>query len=306
MDLRLPPGMPIVWRSPTELQLGGVTARAVIVSPSVSAERFLESLRRPGTLEQFHERGARLGLAVAEVRALLDSVGTLLDAAPVSPRKRSAGPARGSGGRPPVVLVRGTVAGDDLAEHIATLGCAVRRARDDYQPPQPAEIGLVVDCADYVLPPRRFTPLMAGDVPHLAVIAEDDGATVGPFVLPGRTPCVRCDDLNRLDADRSWAAIATQLAVTSRAPLSRLARELVRSLVSNCVSSWLADGTASAYCSSDAWTIDALTCEIRRTRRSFHDECGCRAVPGSEKRAARRPAARRTARASDADASARA
>ena len=72
MDLRLPPGVPIVWRSPTELQLGGTTARAVIKSPSVSAERFIESLRSPGTLEQFHERGARLGLSSAEVRALLD------------------------------------------------------------------------------------------------------------------------------------------------------------------------------------------------------------------------------------------
>lgn len=306
MDLRLPPGVPIVWRSPTELQLGGTTVRAVIKSPSVSAERFIESLRSPGTLEQFHERGARLGLSSAEVRALLDSVSTLLDAPPSQQRKRSARTARSGSGRPPVVLVRGTVAGDDIAEHIAALGCAVRRAGEDYQPPLPAEIGLVVDCADYVLPPRRYTPLMAADVPHLAVIAEDDGATVGPFVLPGRTPCVRCDDLNRLDADRSWAAIATQLAVTSRAPLSRLTKELVRSLVSNSVSSWLTDGTASAYCASDTWTIDALTCEIRRTRRSFHDECGCRALPGSEKRAARRPAARRTARASDAGASVRA
>ena len=306
MDLRLPPGVPIVWRSPTELQLGGVTARAVIMSPSTATERFLEALRSPGTLEQFHARGARLGLAGAEVRALLDSVSPILETAPVSPRKRSPRAARAGGGRPPVVLVRGTAAGDDLAEHIAALNCTVRGARADYQPPRPAEIGLVVDCADYVLPPRRYTPLMADDVPHLAVIPDDLGATVGPLVVPGLTPCARCDDLHRLDADLSWAAIATQLAVTSRPPLSRFTRELVRSLVSNVVSSWLAEGTASAYCTSDAWTIDALTCEIRRTRRSFHDECGCRALPGSEKRAAPRRVVHRTARASDEDASARA
>lgn len=298
--------MPIVWRSPTELQVGGVAARAVIRSPSTGAERFLEALRSPGTLEQFQARGARLGLTDTEVSALLDSVSPILEAAPVSPRKRSTRAARGSAGRPPVVLVRGTVTGDELAEHIAALGCTVRRARDDYQPPRPAEIGLVVDCADYVLPPRRYTPLMADDVPHLAVIPDDLGATVGPFVVPGLTPCARCDDLNRLDADLAWAAIATQLAVTTRAPLSRFTRELVRSLVTNAVFSWLTEGTASAYCTSDAWTINSLTCEIRRTRRSFHDECGCRALPGIEKRAAPRRAARRTAHASDEGASAHA
>lgn len=306
MELRLPPGVPLVWRSPTELQLGGVNARAVIREPSAATERLIESLRSGGTLAQFHERGARLGLNGDEIEALLGRVRALLEPVPISPRRRSGAAAPRGKARPPVILVRGTIAGDDLAGHVAALGCTVRSARGDYQPPRPAEIGLVVDCGDYVLPPRRYTPLMAWDVPHLAVVAGDLDASIGPFVVPGRTPCQRCEDLNRLDADRAWAAIATQLALTTRAQLPRLTREVVRSLVVDAVSSWLRDGTASRYCSPEVLTIDSLTGEVRRTPRSFHDECGCRALPGSEKPAAPRRADRRTARASDADASARA
>lgn len=306
MDLRLPPGVPIVWRSPTVLQLGGVAAHAIIDVPSTGAERFLESLRQQGTLEQFQERGSRLGLTSAEVRDLLDAVSPLLEVAPVSPRRRATRPASGVPRRPPVVLVRGTVAGDDLSEHIAALGCTVRRAGADYRPPRPAEIGVVVDCADYVLPRRRYAPLMADDVPHLVVIAEDLGATVGPFVVPGRTPCVRCDDLHRLDADRAWAAIATQLAVTDRVPLPRSTREIVRSLVTRSVASWLAEGPASADCGSESWKLDAVSGEVHRTHRSFHGECGCRALPGSETRGAPRRVSPRTAHASGGDASVRA
>ncbi len=306
MDLRLPPGVPIVWRSPTALQLGGVTARAVIDAPTTGAERFLESLRQQGTLEQFHARGARLGLSGAEVRDLLDAVSPLFEVAPASPRRRTTRSARGGARRPPVVLVRGTVAGDDLAEHIATLGCTVRRAGADYRPPRPAEIGVVVDCADYVLPPRRYAPLMADDVPHLAVIAEDLGATIGPFVVPGRTPCVRCDDLHRIDADLAWAAIATQLAVTDRVPLQRSTREIVRSLVTRSVASWLADGPASADCGAESWKVDAVSGEVHRTRRSFHAECGCRALPGTGTQGAPRRVSPRTAHVSGEAASVRA
>lgn len=316
MDLRLPPGVPLVWRSPTELQLGGVSTRAIIRSPSTGAERFLESLRTSGTLSQFHKRGERLGLSTTEIDELLDALEGLFEQAPVSPRKRSAERvgsgdeprASGADGRPQLVLVRGAgaVDGDDLAEHISALGCGVRRSTAEYLPPKPAEIGLVVDCADYVVAPRRYSPLMADDVPHVSVVADEHGASVGAFVVPGRTPCLRCDDLYRLDQDHAWAAIATQLAVTARAPLARVTREIARSLVLNVVASWLAEGTASAVCGAGAWTVDALTSEVRQTHRLFHAECGCRALPGTARQVAPRRGVRQTARASAGGASARA
>jgi hypothetical protein len=40
---------------------------------------------------------------------------------------------------------------------------------------------------------------------------------VGPFVLPGRSSCLRCADLHRSDRDPGWPAVAAQLgAVPAR------------------------------------------------------------------------------------------
>ena len=50
------------------------------------------------------------------------------------------------------------------------------------------------------------------DVPHLAVRAAGRRATVGPFVLPGITGCLRCEDMHRADADPAWPRVAAQLS----------------------------------------------------------------------------------------------
>ncbi|MDD7965188.1 hypothetical protein [Actinomycetospora lemnae] len=47
---------------------------------------------------------------------------------------------------------------------------------------------------------------------HLPVAAEDGTGWVGPLVLPGATPCLRCDDLARTDDDAAWPRVAAELA----------------------------------------------------------------------------------------------
>lgn len=48
--------------------------------------------------------------------------------------------------------------------------------------------------------------LVAFDVPHLAVAAHPT-ARFGPLVLPGSTPCLRCELLGDCDADPDWRTI---------------------------------------------------------------------------------------------------
>ncbi|GAA1790313.1 hypothetical protein GCM10009682_10460 [Luedemannella flava] len=52
---------------------------------------------------------------------------------------------------------------------------------------------------------------------HLAVAVRDGTVVVGPFVLPGRTPCLNCIDLHRRDRDPAWPALAAQLTTTAEA-----------------------------------------------------------------------------------------
>jgi bacteriocin biosynthesis cyclodehydratase domain-containing protein len=72
-------------------------------------------------------------------------------------------------------------------------------------------------CADVIVlveshsaSPDRALPLMGESVPHLAVTVQEAGAEVGPFVLPGKSPCLRCADLTRTTADPAWPTLASQ------------------------------------------------------------------------------------------------
>lgn len=70
---------------------------------------------------------------------------------------------------------------------------------------------LVVLTDSYVTDPLRTVSLMRSHTPHLPVVIGD-GITVGPLVIPGLTPCTRCLDLARRDADSTWPLLAVQLA----------------------------------------------------------------------------------------------
>jgi hypothetical protein len=55
-------------------------------------------------------------------------------------------------------------------------------------------------------------------LPHLLIEERDDAILVGPLVVPARTPCLHCLDLHRRDRDRSWPALAAQIATAPEAP----------------------------------------------------------------------------------------
>ncbi len=75
----------------------------------------------------------------------------------------------------------------------------------------PATPDLVVlvdpDAADAA----RAEPLVRDDVPHLSVVPQEAGIVVGPLVVPGRGPCLRCLDLHRADRDPHWPRMLAQL-----------------------------------------------------------------------------------------------
>lgn len=53
---------------------------------------------------------------------------------------------------------------------------------------------------------------------HLHMYCRDGRVVVGPTVLPGRTPCLRCLDLFRAECDPRWPFVAAQLV--GRAPVA--------------------------------------------------------------------------------------
>jgi len=72
--------------------------------------------------------------------------------------------------------------------------------------------GLTVLAAQAPEPDRSLVrELAAGGRAHLVVRASDLGCIVGPLVVPGRTACLRCEDLHRCGTDPQWPRLLAQL-----------------------------------------------------------------------------------------------
>jgi len=150
----------------------------------------------------------------------------------------------------------------------------VRSSSGD-EPQGPADCVVLAD--GQVPDPHLVNMLVRAGIPHLAVRIRDGRGIVGPFVLPGRSSCLRCADLVRADLDPSWPRLASQLygrqGHAGRAVTSATAA--------------MAVGQIEAFLSADPSVTPAvdrtLELDLRThrivTRRWFrHPRCDCSAI----------------------------
>lgn len=125
--------------------------------------------------------------------------------------------------------------------------------------------------------------LTRAGVRHQVVGTGEVGARVGPLVLPGRTPCLRCEQLGERDWDPDWLAIGRHQALAGKAPEQAdavltwlVAAEAIRQLRSVMAAEnprvrdsrrWSSiGGVLGVREGGDAWTRRPL---------SRHRACGC-------------------------------
>jgi bacteriocin biosynthesis cyclodehydratase domain-containing protein len=120
------------------------------------------------------------------------------------------------------------------------------------------------------------------DLPHLLVVVRATSAAVGPLVLPGRTPCIRCLELSRGDRDRGWPTLAAQLAWSPRTvdPCDLSLATLAASMASLHALTWIdtAGESPPASCGG-LLDYDLLDGRLRRRTVRAHPDCGCGAAP---------------------------
>ena len=190
---RLDPRYPLVWRTPSSIQVGVDPARVVLDTVSSPAERMLAALvsgaTRPALAlvsggESPDDLLAVLGpvLEKTELEGLHESV---------QPRVAVVGQ-----GRTAIMIAR------VLEEHGVLL--------EDVGDRSPAPDAAVI-VAHYAVPPAERGVWLRRDVPHLPVVYSDSGVVIGPLVEPGRGPCLTCVELHHRDRDPAWPAIASQL-----------------------------------------------------------------------------------------------
>lgn len=147
---------------------------------------------------------------------------------------------------------------------------------------------VVVVAPDCLPDPGLGARLTASGSPHLYAAVRETTGIVGPFVLPGRSPCGRCLDLRRRDLDPGWPRVATQLAAAAeyRPPQDRPCDGVLATGVAS-----LAALQVLMYLDGDTPTATGATVEtllpdgaLRRRTWYAHPACECRAF-------AHRPAA---------------
>ncbi len=137
---------------------------------------------------------------------------------------------------------------------------------------------LTVLATDRLEVDRMFTDsLLRADQPHLIVRTTADGVVVGPLVLPGTTPCLRCTDLLRCDLDPDWPGLLAQLSRTIGSPTESLLCWAAGVTVMQVVTLLSAlDDPARSWPESAGATLELGRDGIQR-RRTWprHSSCGC-------------------------------
>lgn len=129
---------------------------------------------------------------------------------------------------------------------------------------------LTLVCVRALEADRALLRQVAG--PHLVVACSDLGAGVGPMVVPGRTACLRCEDLHRLERDPAWPELLLQLSRPRATDAAAVDLQWAASSATLQAASWLAGGVPDSLGACLVLDADGAL-RVRRLRA--HPGCGC-------------------------------
>ena len=123
---------------------------------------------------------------------------------------------------------------------------------------------------------ERARRLVLEGTAHLLVEVRGATGVVGPLVLPGRTPCLRCLDLTRSDLDPAWPLLSHQLPAAGedeRGCDGPLALAVAAQAAMQVLA--MADGTTVP--AALGGTLEMVLPDWRWRRRTWppHRDCGC-------------------------------
>ena len=275
MLVRLNPAIPVVWRTPTTLQVGIDAPLAVFDATTPGIERLLAVLRTGAPLPIIEYVAEASGATALETAELL----RVLQPAMLSESQQQQQPDAGT--RPWRVVVDGRApTAQRISGLLRELGVEVssragEASADDSRAADAADLAVVVGY--YALPPERYGRWLRRDIPHLPVVFSDTEIRVGPLVEPGTGPCLGCLELRRIDSDAAWPAIAIQLLDLAET-VESVAHQIE---VSTLVVGWVVDRLRAdrAGRGTTAAVISCASGVVTLREHRPHERCGCRSLP---------------------------
>ena len=123
------------------------------------------------------------------------------------------------------------------------------------------------------LPPERYSEVLRGATPHLAIEYGSEETKISPLVRPGLTPCLTCRHVLELSRDSEWTTIATALQFRHERLDDAQATLLATGIALESVLNFLDDPRKSSF---EGRTIDHRTGRIAAATWGFDDKCQCR------------------------------
>jgi hypothetical protein len=258
--------VPLIWRTPTSLQIGLDNPRAVLPKLYPAEERMISALRAGFADASLPAISQECGLTNSESAALLSALGPALVPSPPRPSWRIA--LDGSG---PLV--------DSLGLLLIASGHRVVKASASVA----SNSNLAIVIGDFALEPHRPGGWLSQEVPHLPVVFSDESVRIGPL-LGGRTdsslnvekiPCEQCIELTHRDSDESWVAMISQLTRTPAPSHHPLLDAEVNAVIARLIH----NPTTHQITSNTALRISAVDGARELVTYALHPDCACQALP---------------------------
>ncbi|GGM07897.1 hypothetical protein [Nakamurella endophytica] len=281
---RLDVWLPVVTRL---LELGAVVPAADWVFPGLVADRHVDAERnslvhRWGLATARRVLSGRQEARVAvrgdgdpfETTDTVDAVARLLERCGVGAVERGV---QAADRRRAAAVVAAPVAGPPpgTGERLAGPGVPRRPpARGPRRGPGRRRPDVVVLVGAAAPPPWSAADLAAEGIPHLAVRLGLTSASVGPFVLPGRSSCLLCVARHRQDRDPQWTLVQARLRDQPVAAPAALAASVAAATAAEVLA--VLDGldVPTTVDGGLEWTVGAPG--PRRRSWPAHPECTCR------------------------------
>jgi bacteriocin biosynthesis cyclodehydratase domain-containing protein len=296
MLLQLKPGLRPLWRGPTTVQLGVDPRVSTVLDGLTADERSALVLLVEGVDEQLlapHPELVDLLTAAGALvrrragRAAHSRLGRRREALTPDAQAWSLARPEQDGDGWQVLADRGrrqvVVSGEGrtaaaLAETLRVAGVGrVTTVPAGPLPPRLGGAGLVVLVGRRAIDPTVAGPLLRHDVPHLAVVVREATIVVGPLVVPGMGPCLRCLDLHRTDRDPLWPVVLAQALTEAAAPEETASSQLAAALAALQVLAQLDAAISPSRPATFAATLEVELAEGLVSRREWpaHPSCGC-------------------------------
>ncbi|MGN6475452.1 MAG: TOMM precursor leader peptide-binding protein [Mycobacteriales bacterium] len=113
--------------------------------------------------------------------------------------------------------------------------------------------------------------------PHAMVMVRETTAQIGPLVMPGASPCLRCLELARADRDPAWPVLAAQLVGEARTveACDVALASAAASLAAMHLLGWIDDPKARSPLIGGTLELALAELSLRRRTVVAHPDCGC-------------------------------